>query len=46
MYLAYLDDEKLRLEFAMHEARTPDEIEKLADEIARMWVALGCPANM
>ena len=46
MYQIYIDDEKCRLALALEDARTNEEIEKAADAIAKMWIALGCPADM
>jgi hypothetical protein len=46
MYQIYIDNEKDRLANAFAEAKTPEEIKKAADAIAKMWIALGCPADM
>lgn len=46
MYQIYTDNEKDRLVNALTEAKTPEEIEKTANAIAELWIALGCPADM
>jgi hypothetical protein len=42
----YIDHEKIRLSLALADARTAEEIQQIADTIAEMWIALGCPTDM
>ena len=46
MYRKYIEDEKIRLACELDEAKTEEEIAEAVEAIVKMWIALGCPADM